>query len=144
MNATLFNGFVTQSVVATDVTFRFQEASASQEVFIWRPIGHVAATITGDNDPDCDYSGSGDFAIDPAKASLVMTADLLTYRAASLDTGSYPATANCTMTGPIPYDQEVGPWIEMDNEFRDPIDEVLTGTHANGLGDSWTWTFAAQ
>jgi hypothetical protein len=105
----------------------------------------LTATITGDTDPECTYSGSGDAAIDPERAALNFTTDLLVYRATGRigSTTSYNAQVSCPAEGSATYPQEFGDWIDTQNVDREAADEVLTGNYA-AFGDSWSWNLRAE
>lgn len=148
-NATWTDGLVIQSLVANNATFTFDPGRTTNEAFAYLATGSLTATITGDEDPDCTYSGTGDTAItaiDPARASLFIDTDLLTYRAVGIIPTSVTYTAHATCDGnpPVPFEQEFGTWLTTAIEIRDAADEVLTGTATTSGPDRWSWNLRAE
>jgi hypothetical protein len=138
---------VTHSLVSNNATFTFDAAgTARNDVFTYLGTGSVTATITGDEDPFCTMSGTGDAAIDPSQASLVFEPDLTAYRVEGNlpDSVTYTAYAACEDNDPVPFEQIFGIWVASPRTDRDANDEVLTGTQNATPPDTWSWNLHAE
>jgi hypothetical protein len=146
-NATWTDGLVIQSLVSNNATFTFNAGrTEATGAFVYVASGSLTATITGDYDPDCSFSGTGDAAIDPDRASLTLDTDLFTYRATGTmpSTITYTAQAACDDNPAVSYSQEFGDWIVATGVRRDADDETLTGTHIAPPPDTWSWNLRAE
>jgi hypothetical protein len=145
-NATWSDGLVTQSLVSNDVTFTFASAESAVGTFLYLPTGSLTATVTGDDDPDCSFSGTGDTAIQGPRANLTFSSDLSAYRAVGEIPSSvtYTAYAACFGGSPGPYQQQFGSWLETPIVVRNADEEVLMGTQTTSGPDSWSWNLRAE
>ena len=135
-----------QSLVSNNVTFTFDHAENEVGTFTYLPTGSLTATVTGDEDPDCSFSGTGDIAIQGARANLVLDSTLGAYRAVGEipDSVTYTAYASCFGGSPGPYQQQFGNWLETPIVVRDAAEEVLTGTQTTSGPDTWSWNLRAE
>ena len=146
-NATWSDGLVIQSLVANNVTFTFDRVDREfVEEFVYLPTGSLTATVTGDEDPDCSFSGTGDTAIQGPRGSLRFTPDLNAYQAVGeIPTPvTYTAYASCFGGSPGPYQQPFGVWLATPIVLRNPAEEVLTGTQTTSGPDTWSWNLRAE
>ena len=146
-NATWSDGLTIQSLVANPVTFTFDRDKTIQtRTFVYDATGTLTGTITGDHTPDCEFSGTGDTALDPEQSTLSFEPSLTVYRAEAriVSTTKYAGHYACNDGQNGPWAQEYGTWLYTENVAREPQDEVLTGSVLDSIGDSWTWNFRAE
>jgi len=137
------------SETAPDAFFFFDQHT--QEGFQYLGAGRVRYGTSGTDLAGCVHSGSGTFDV-PGDSVLVLSEDLLTYRADGLrpQSHTFQAFTDCPppmFDGPYTAPFLVPGWIQTGQQRKADDATTLSGTYAPSIGFfglEWAWNFTAQ